>query len=290
VLLMAVAADPTETVILPLPPPLQGALTAGPYNFQFTGEDNFRLTVANSLVGCAVAVHYRTAPTPTTTQTNREIHLPTSDRLLTTKEFAVGHGYLLNVAVFASSGTPKRGQTWVKLEVVRGLGAQAQVLGTVVQGYVTANQNLSYPGSPMEASTDGDGYIREFFGTVPGLGLETSEACPTGARWEMLNYRVSFSTDATVINRRSGIFLDDGAFTYFRSPQTATQAGSQTVSQYWHQAAYFNPSILVDVPLAPLPSQLIMLAGHRIRTATSNMQPGDGYSSAVVLVREWLEV
>jgi hypothetical protein len=76
VMLMADQATALERVFAPNPAPLAGALAAGPYNFQFTGEDNIRLTVANSLAGVRVAVAYRTAPTPTTTQSNEQTFRP----------------------------------------------------------------------------------------------------------------------------------------------------------------------------------------------------------------------
>jgi hypothetical protein len=289
-MLMADEATALERVFAPNPAPIAGALVAGPYNFQFTGEDNLRLTVANSLAGAVVAVAYRTAPTPTTTQSNKQSFPPTSDRAINTFEFSIGEGYLLNVVAFASSGAPKRGQTFAKLEVIRGLGSAALVLGCVFAGYVTPNQPIAWPGSPIESSTDGDGYTRVIAGTDPAAGAEASETVPPGARWELLDFFVQLATDATVAARRAGIFFDDGSAPYYRSPQPGTVAASAAMDNYWAQGSALETAPLPDVSVANLAAGHRLLAGHRIRTATNNLKAGDNLGQPRYVVREWLEV
>lgn len=290
VLVMVDELDALEEVHLPLPTPIQGALAAGPYNFQFTGEDHLRLTVFNSLAGVRVAVHYRTAPTPTTTQANRQELAPTSDRVVNTLEWDIGPGYLLNVVAFASSGSPKRGQTFVKLEVIRGFGSSSIVLGCILAGYVTANQPIGWPGSPIESSTDGDGYLRVITGTAPGVGAEGTETVPTGARWELIDYFVIFDSEGAAGLRRPGLYFDDGANPYWRSPSPLTQTNSITCHYYWAQGASYETALLTDVGIAGLPFNNRLLEGHRIKTATNNLKPGDVYHAPQMVAREWLEV
>jgi hypothetical protein len=291
VALMATPLDAVEEIHLPLPPPVQGLLTAGPYNFQFTGEDHLRLTVANSLAGVRVAVHYRTAPTPTTTQANRQELTPTADRAVNTMEFDVVSGYLLNVVCFASSGAPQRGQTYVKLEVIRGFGASGIVLGCVCAGYVTATQPIAWPGSPMESSLEGTGYVRSIQGTNPAAGAEIAEVLPVGARWDLLAVVAALTTDATVINRYPQVLVELVSPTppLSFSANDAVQASS-TKPYTWAQGLPFTPLVPWSRLQAPLATPLLLVGGGVFLTLTINMQPGDNWGAPVYLVREWLDI
>jgi hypothetical protein len=291
VLLMADPATALERIFAPVPPPIGGALAAGPYNFQFTGEDFLRLTVFNSLAGVAVGVHYRTAPTTTTTQANKQVVVPTSNRLASTLEFSVGDGYLLNVVAFASSGSPKKGQCYVKLEVIRGRGAAAIVLGCVIAGYVTANQPIAWPGSPIESSTEGDGYARVFAGTDPPPGNDWGETVPTNAMWEIQIIRSILGTDATVVNRTTEVDYISGGVTIFaiRGPNTipASTTGSFYFAQGISKDDYTSGSGAMNTAL---PAGVRLHAGDTIRSVTSGFQVGDDYSAPVFLLRELLDV
>lgn len=290
VLLMADILDAVERVILPLPPPIQGALAAGPYNFQFTGEDFLRLTVVNSLAGVRVRVAYRTAPTPTTTQTHEVEIAPTSDRVVTVKEFSVGAGYLLNLAVFASSGTPSIGHTFVKVEVIRGQGPSARVLGAVVSDYVTARQVVGWPGSPIRDSISGGGVIRTITGTSPAAGVEISETCPTGARWEVLAFGGNLATDVTVANRRPILSVLDAGTPTMNCPIFGTLGASATSQVRWAQGLMSESVALASFLTGGLPAPTILLAGEVLFTQTQSFQGGDRWTAVSYKVREWLEV
>jgi hypothetical protein len=289
--LMADAALLASELIPPtLPAPVAGMLSPSPYNFEFTGADNLRLSVANSLAGCVVEIHYRIARRNGDIVANVQTFFPTADRVLTRVDFNIGDGYLLNVTAFASNGAPKRGQTFIKLQVIHGAGAAATVLGTVLQGYVTATQDLGWPGSPIQTSTDGDGFTRYLTGTDPAPGFEIVETVPTNARWEVLAISMFLTTNATVADRRPGVAFTDSVNTYFRSPATATIPASTTTNSYWSQATPVNPAVRSDVPIAALPRGLRLLAGHQIIGATNLLQAGDDYAAPKLLVQEWLDI
>lgn len=273
-----------------LPAPFQAAISAGPYNFEFTPNDRLRISVANSLVGVRVEAHYRVAGRDGRIQTTSQPFTPTTDRTVTTLDWPIGDGYLLNVTVIVASGAPKRGQTFVKLEAIRGGGFATTVLGTLVEGYVTGNQNIGWPGSPIESSTDGDGYARFVTGTDPGVFSEILESVPSGARWELLSVVATLVTNATAGNRLPNLGFDDGVTIYARAPMTATVGPSLSVPLYWQQGAWFNPAVVASTPIAPLPQRLILASGHRISTQTTNISAGDNWGAPLLGVREWLEV
>jgi len=286
---MAVAAEPTEKVILPLPPPIQGVLAAGPYNFQFTGEDNLRLTVWNSLTGCRVKCCYRTAPTSSTTQANHQELTPTNARDATTKEFAVGTGYLLNVSIFPSAGAPTFGQTFVKLQVIRGLGANALVLGTVLQGYVTANQDLGWPGSPIVSSLDGNPTPRVVNGTDPVAGAEFGDFVPQGATWEVLFIRAVFVASAVVGPRSPFLKMSLSGGTLMNIEPQYNILANQVSTVFWAQGLNASGVGNLFVQNITLPAKPILRSGSDMQSQTAGIDVGDDWSSVVYNVREWLE-
>src|SRR5204863_2582589 len=94
-------------------------------------------------------------------------HVPNTDRSVKTSDHPLGVGQLLNLTVFASAGAPLIGQTYVKVQLIRGVGAAAIVLGTLLGGYVTAVHALGFPGSPIENSLTATPAIRYITGTNP---------------------------------------------------------------------------------------------------------------------------
>jgi hypothetical protein len=271
-------------------PPIEERVSASLHNYEFTGEDALRLSVWNSQTGVVVAVHFRVHRSRVSSQANAYRMAPTSDRAANVAEFEIGSGFLHNVTVFCSSGTPSHGQTFVKLQVIRGRGAAAIVLGTIVQGYVTANQDRAWPGSPLATSTEGDGFIRVVTGTNPAAGVISNEVVPTGARWQMLGYRLAITTSAAVATRRTGLSFEVAGAKYFRSPAPLTQTASTTIEYVWGQGAAFLSALHVDVSVALICNDVPILAGHGISTPTTGLQAGDDFTAPTMLVREWLEV
>lgn len=280
---------PEEVVRPELPAPVAGALAASPYSFEFTGEDNLRLTVHNSQSGVTVGVHYRLKEPRGRVIANAIRLTPTSDRIATSAEFSIGTGYLLNVSAFAVAGTPRRGQTFVRLQVIRGRGAAAVVLGTIVQGYVTSQQDRAWPGSPVEGSLDGDGYFRSVAGTTPAAGAEISETVPTGARWELVTLYTELACSALAATRVPNLILDTPAILLFAHPALGGTTASDTNGYAWNQGTPLSAAPDPNNFMSGLPRPCILLAGYRFRTATSNRQAGDQFSSPAYTVREWLE-
>lgn len=282
---------PIQEQVLPaLSAPLAGALQASPYNFEFTGDDYLKLTVENSFVGVRVTVSYRMHRRDNVTAPSSESFAITADRVANTFTFNIGQGYLLNAVAFVSSGAPKRGQTYIKLEAIRGANLTPLVLAPLLQGYVTANQNLGYPGSPLQGSFEGDGFTRFVSGTQPAAGNEWSETVPTGARWELLNLAVDLTTNGTPADRLAVLGCRNAGQLFFRSPQTRVIPAGRTIRNYWTTAAAVNPSVKDDVPVAQLAPGLQLHAGHTFDSGTSNLQAGDAYGAPFYQVREWLEV
>src|SRR4051794_22422027 len=191
-----------EQVFVGQPPIFGGSrLLPSPSQFFLTGEDRLRVVSANSLTGVSLKVQWRAATLAGDVVPSSQDHTPNSDRTVKRQDYELGSGSLLNVTVFASAGAPLSGQTFVIVQLVRGDGAAAIVLGTLLAGYVTAVQALGFPGSPIMPSVAGEPCVRAITGTTPAPSATSFETVPTGARWEVMQYQFLLSTGVAVANR-----------------------------------------------------------------------------------------
>lgn len=263
---------------------------ASPFEFYVTGEDALRIVSVCSVAGVHIKLQGRFIDERGTINANAWDHTPNSDRTTVTDDVPIGVGALLNLTVFASAGSPLIGQCFVIVQLVRGTGAAAIVLGTLLQGYVTSRQGLGWPGSPIQASTDGLPPVRVITPLPPNPGQEFTATVPTGARWEIIGVLNRFITSATVIDRFCYLDFNDPiqGDIALCSPAISQQASTNRI-QTWAPNLPVA-SLLSQIIQMPMPNGLFLTAGQFIQSSTPNMQIGDVYTSIHIVVREWLEV
>lgn len=280
-----------ETGIIPTPG------TIGPWLLPYlaardavylTGEESLRVRSFNAAAGVVLQLEGRmlaptgeivpiAAPMPTT-----------ADRVAQLATHAIGAGWIQHIQVRAAAGTPRVGQCFVVVEIVRGQTGAFQSLGVLLQGYVTDTAPLAWPGTPLRPSAEGPGVIRSIAGTNPGVGAEISETVPPNARWRLRSIVTVLATDATVANRETVLLLDDGAAIYAAIPTGVNQAASLSRTITFAQGVDRFALATAAVIAAPAPD-VVLMGGHRIRTSTANLQAGDDYAAPQLLVEEWIE-
>lgn len=267
-----------------------GRVLPSPSNFYLTGEERLRVVSANAVVGVSLKVQWRTANLRGETVPNSQDHTPNSDRTVKREDYELGSGSLLNVTVFASAGAPKMGQTFVIVELVRGLGAAAIVLGTLLAGPVTTSQPIGFPGSPILASTAGEPYLRAIVGATPAAGANLSEAVPTGARWELLSWFFQLVTSAAPANRKPFFQPAIGPVSYGVIVNFSTVPAS-TTSAFTFQATMASTSDPIEgLYQAGWGNRILLPGGSTLITGARQLQAGDQFSGLTYIVREWLEV
>lgn len=255
-----------------------------------TGEDRLRLTSFNSAAGVTLTIEGRVYLAGHGLRPFRERHVPNTDRTTANTVFQVGEGWIVDVHVRADAGTPRRGQCFVVLELVRGaVNGAVQPLATLLQGYVTDTQRRGWPGSPLELSTEGPGVLLSVTGADPAAGVEISETIPANARRELLAVRFVLVADATAISRSVTLAIDDGANIFYSGASHDAQTASQTLTYSAGAgitAARVPAALHVEIPL---PNRVRLSAGFRFRTVTGNLQAGDNFGAPQYLVEEWIE-
>jgi hypothetical protein len=274
-------SDTREGLTLPFP-----ALT--PLGVYVSGDDHLRVTSLNSMASTVLQVSGRQVLLDGRPQPIAHRHVCTADRTVTTTTVKLAEGWITDVTVIAAEAAPRFGQTFVRVDLVRGDGTGQTVLATLVQGLVTAAQRVAYPLSPIVNTHQAPGAIRLVVGTDPGAGAEISETVPTGARWRLLAMRATLVTDATVANRFPILNFDDGATIFASADAPAAQAASLTWN-WTTGGAVQRAAATVSTPAWAVPTPPILLPGYRIRTTTSALVAGDNWGAPQLLVEEWLE-
>jgi hypothetical protein len=267
-----------------------GQILPSPNQFYLTGEDRLRIVSVNSLPGVVIKLQCRTANPQGDTVAQSFDHVPNSDRSKKVEDYSIGDGSLLNVTVFAGAGSPSIGQVYVIVQLVRGAGGAAVVLGTILAGYVTMTQALGFPGSPIQSSVEGEPFVRAVNGTLPALGVAFLELVPTGARWELISVLATLATGVGAGDRQvcfqafaPGVYL-------CRCPPYLPQLPSATFTYTWgaNLPPWWAPS--ANQMQASFPQRQILPAGGGFGDLTFGFLGTDRWTALSYIVREWLEV
>jgi hypothetical protein len=260
----------------------------GPGSFYVTGEDNLRVVIRNSLASAVVTVEGRFLSVAGEVTPFVQTIAPASDRTAGTTDFRLGDGWILNVSARVTSGDPQVGQVYVRLLVIRGLGAAPINIGTLAQGYATNADDLAWPGAPIRSSVEGPGWIRTLTVADPAAGADFAATVPTGARWRPLAVHWQIVSSATAANRETALRLTDGTNEIAIVPCGVTQTASTTRRySFFHTAPRGAGSVQLHV-IAPMP-RLDLVAGNTIESVTAAIDATDQISAIVIHLEEWIE-
>jgi hypothetical protein len=210
-------------------------------------------------------------------------------RTFNVNRFQLVEGYLQSVTIVSNGAESSGKLIYAVAALVRAPFGAKEQYHTLCAGYVYLELGMSWPNAPAQRMGEGAGAIRSTTGTVPGAGVDITETVPAGARWRLISIRATLTTAVAVANRLVSIVLDDGANIYADSPSNFTQAAS-IVNTY----NAFDSCPYQNVPFnlrtnQPLPSNVLMMPGHRIRTVTTGIQAADQWTAPQYLVQEWFE-
>jgi hypothetical protein len=197
---------------------------------------------------------------------------------------------LLNLVIFASSGSPVIGQTYASARIIRGLTGATILVGALLGGYVTAAQPLAYPGSPIIDSIQGGGYPRVVTGTQPAAGTDISETVPTGARWMLKSVQARLINGNVAGTRQPNLIMRSGGNSVALVANPGSSAINQVADYYWAAGLGFATAVVNSVNVAGISPAVPLLAGANFGTATTGLNALDAWLAPVYTVEEWLEV
>jgi len=178
----------------------------------------------------------------------------------------------------------RKGQCYCKVGIrLAGMG-----IIHLISDYLDSGQNLSWPHSHLRSNVGEQGYLRSVAGTNPAAGNEVSETVPTNARWRLKSLIATLVTDATVVTRVVRIVIDDGTNMLWRGSAAFDQTASWDIYYVFADHTFRGDDNQGQIHM-PLPRDLLLFQGWRVRTVTANLQAGDNWAAPQLLVEEWIE-
>lgn len=213
---------------------------------------------------------------------------PTNDRAVTSALQSIGEGFILSCIAHLLSGNANRGQCYVRARIQRGTGATIVPIVQLLGGYLSDEFSPSFPYGRIEGPLEGSGYIRQVTGTNPAAGAGADETVPTGARWNLLNFAVAYTTDATVANRY--FILDVSSPTEWQIGIISILAQTAGTTRYIWLAIGTDRVFEVNTAYQSLPLPIVPLtAGWRLSAYATNGVAGDDFGAPLYTVEEWIE-
>lgn len=202
----------------------------------------------------------------------------------------LGEGFVLSATINAfASNNLRRGQCYAVLMYLRGqITSTTQFTQTLCAGYVTALDPLFYPFGKVGSAFEARGSIRSIVGTTPAAGADIVETVPTGAVWRLIAFNYAITTSSTAGSRTLGLQVDDGTNVFLSLQSNFQPAANATFNYSWGAGL---PSFILGNPgsIEPLPVELYLPAGFRIRTLSTVIASNDQYTSPKYLVEEWMQ-
>jgi len=204
----------------------------------------------------------------------------------TTVTLPPSEGFLISASI--SVPAAKRGQVFCKLYLLRGNVGPDPTLGALLcQGYSAGVDRLSYPQSPTESATSGDGVLTKVVPAVPAPGADLVAVVPAGQRWRVKSVFVQLITNVTAGNRTAlfNFFDDVGASAGFIPPAAVVGPSSNINFTWGDGVAYANLGLSQSIPIL---RDLILSPGWGLATLTLGMSAGDQWGQAFVFVEEYV--
>lgn len=207
--------------------------------------------------------------------------------LVVTRSIVLGEGYLL--AVSGNSGQiGRRGRSFVRAWIVRGVAGLNNVYQTLFEDYVTDQQSAGWPGGRQLNVIEGPGWRHSINVANPAAGTDWAFTAGGQQRVSVLSFTAQFTASAAAANRQIQVIIDDGANTVWQTSVLVNVTAGQVAVVSGAQSN--APQGIVALALTVvIPPGIILPPLWRLRTSTTGIQGGDQWSLIWLSVEEWLD-
>jgi hypothetical protein len=261
--------------------------------FAMTGEDALAVTMYSpTVLSAQVLMRFLDAQTQQILPTVVNVACAAGFTPCTTV-IPLGIGYILNVTIrvdpeYANQGI-QIGDIFIICNLVRGIAPDFQVVGTILQGYITTTQVQGFPGSALLTSLEPLGSVQTFPATTPAAGQEWKFTVPTGVRYRLRSIAAFLTAVAGAFTRNITLSVADAsARGLLNSPiPTSITAGGTFTFSWFGNASLKNDA--AQTYNAPIPEALWLRPGFQMQSYTFGIQPGDQWQAIMVEVERVVE-
>jgi hypothetical protein len=266
-------------------------LVASSFQFYLSGRESLRVTTINRSVDVTVNLVWRTwSEADRSIQINRDSMTALGSGASSVAEFGLAEGALINLRISTPTTPPRYGHMFVRVQLIQGSGAAAEIVGTILQGYLSSQNDLAWPGSPIQSMHDSKGIILDASWSQLAGPLRLEQTVPSGVRWRIISALFGYTCGGVAGPRTCflriitslgvqqflafNIFSIDAGNTIFYSVGATVNQGDITNSGCVYM---------------PLPADLELGAGSIIQVTVITDHPGDFFQIHGLFVREWLD-
>lgn len=262
-------------------------LVASSFQYYLTGDESLRVIVTPlRLPAGTIELAWRSWR-----QSDRQVVLTRQSipagvifPIASTTEYPLNAGALLNLRVGVGSTAVQYGLVWVRVQLILGAGTSANVIGTLAQGFVSTQNDLGWPGSPIEKQDQAAGFLVSEPGVLGGASVLWTVSA--GQRYRVICGRFSYAASAVAGNRNGFVAVLDPAGNYVYAGENSVAFGAG-VTQAFSFAAGHSPS--ADGAASnfhlPFPTDLELMTGWQVQVSASGAQAGDGISGPILVYR-----
>jgi hypothetical protein len=205
---------------------------------------------------------------------------------LTTSIFGLTEGFLLSLSVSNLGGGLSDQACYVSVGLQYG-NASSQAPHTVLaQGFVSNLFTVDWPPLTIRGA-NGSG-MSQFVTPLsigvsnPSAGADWSYTIPSGTTYQLVAAQATFTPSSTAGNRFPGLILDDGSHAFCTTGALVADTASTAVVRSWFAGANDLTS-LASPECTPIPPELLLGPGYRVRSNTSGILSGDQWSAIRLL-------
>jgi hypothetical protein len=207
-----------------------------------------------------------------------------------TDSIPLAEGYLVSLIVQPFAAT-QLGQTHINVYINRGVVSFPITLpgGLLIESYASQSDPCFWPNDAPRKPGDGIG-SRRVVTSTPGAGVDPLFQVDSGALWEPLHLFGTFTASAGVATRSPQLRIrTNGVTTTYLSSGSGSVVATQVAQVSACQNTPPVPILPLDIALL-IPPRLMMVNADDISVVTVNIQGGDQWTNAALLVREWTVV
>lgn len=264
-------------------------ILVAPFQLWLDGADHLRLEGWSAAANTTLQVYGRVLTEDITIEVFQMFLFVPDTRVRFVANLPLPKGFLLNAVVTVTGSTPLLGQVFGRLSIIRGFTGATLIFGTLLQGYVTSNQALSWPGSPIANTDSIDGYRRLVTQGAAAAGNPVFFSCPAGAEWLLLSATCQLQCSAAAANRRPFVIPASGNPPYVAHHMQVLTAGNNQQC-FWANGLTGNVDQSNQWNTTALPVRTVLDNTSDLVISATNLQAGDQFTSSHLHVLERLQV
>lgn len=199
----------------------------------------------------------------------------------------LAEGYLLSISG-QSQNAVTRGQTIAFAWLVRGVGPIGPTSQVLFQDYTSLGNIPSWPGGRNLGPIEGPGWISSVQQANPAAGVDWILTVPATEHRHLITLNADLAVANSGAARPIEIIVDDGVNVLARMAGNIAAPINATSHVNFSNAGTPSTAIATDI-YAQMPSGLVLEAGMRVRSLTTNIVGGDQWSNIWALFERWVD-